>query len=245
MAKLVHFRKELVSNPVMIGGNRVAFEVLSGNRGVIVLDEEKPEDVEVIKGLKEFAEKHKFGVVAVSAEEYENVKKNNPPATLSPRRKEQKLRVMQRSLPKKSNPTKAVPAAKPATTAPVAPGAAAPLTRAEAGKVEFDAGMKLARAGEPLPDNASDDAKRGYNVIDQKTKLRLDGPTLAEWKNAGWKEEEYPPQGFAARTDRSPLPPFVPRTAAVDDSTPPAPPADSGDSEAPKVEENAEAETKL
>ena len=32
-------------------------------------------------------------------------------------------------------------------------------------------------------------------------KLRFDGPTLAEWKARGYKEADYPPEGYAALTE--------------------------------------------
>lgn len=38
--------------------------------------------------------------------------------------------------------------------------------------------------------------------VDEKTGLRLDGPTPSEWAAAGMLPEDYPPQGFAKREDK-------------------------------------------
>lgn len=121
MPKLHYFRKELLSNPVLVKGQRVPFEPLSNNRGVIVLDEEKPEHAAFIADLKELALKHKFGVVAINAEEYEAQKKTNPPVIPSVKKKSEKLRVMQPLLKRGStSPEKAVPAASGRRAIPVA-----------------------------------------------------------------------------------------------------------------------------
>lgn len=122
MPKLITFRKELLSNKILIGGKHVPFQPLANNRGVICLDEEKPEDAEFIAALKDFAARRKYGVIGISAEEYEGLKKNI--MTSLPRSKREKLKVMQPLLkPKPQSPVKAAPDVKPpiTPTAPVVP----------------------------------------------------------------------------------------------------------------------------
>jgi hypothetical protein len=47
--------------------------------------------------------------------------------------------------------------------------------------------------------------------------LRLDGPTLSEWKAGGYKAKAYPPKGYAARPEPSkPEAPAEPEQTELD-----------------------------
>lgn len=120
MPKLIFFRKELIQNPILVAGKRVEFKPLANNRGVIELDEENAESATVVSALKDFAARRKYGVVAITPEDYEGLKKNILTLPPSSKRKE-KLKVMQPLLkPKQSSPVKAAPDVKPPVT-PAAP----------------------------------------------------------------------------------------------------------------------------
>lgn len=104
------YRKELLSNSVLIAGTRVPFQPLANNRGVIALDESNPEHAHLIKGLDEFAARRKFGIVAIQQEEYNGLLKKVLSLQPSAKRKLEKLRAMQPLLKPKQSPVKAVPA---------------------------------------------------------------------------------------------------------------------------------------
>lgn len=70
-----YFKKELARNKVRTpSGDVVQFEVLPGDTGVIKLDDSK--DKEVLALLDSMADKRVGGVVRISAEIYESLKKN-------------------------------------------------------------------------------------------------------------------------------------------------------------------------
>ena len=80
------FYKEIVSNPILVGGAPVAWEQLPGNRGYRVLEDGK--DDALIKGLSEFASKQVGGVVKLSKDAFEDKKKALLSTPLPERRKE-------------------------------------------------------------------------------------------------------------------------------------------------------------
>lgn len=213
MPKLNWFRKELVNMPVLVDGQRVQWEVIGGNRGLLVLDEEKPEHVGLIAGLKKFAEMRKYGVVVIDEAEYELKKKSQLPWLNSARRKPEKLRVFQPLKPKSPSPEKAAPV----VSAPAAPASIEAVNAIV--KADMELGISLAKEGKPLPEGANEVVKRGYAIIDPKTKLRLDGPTVEEYLKAGYKPENYPPEGYLPRKAEV----FKPRTGKKDEA--PKPPA--------------------
>lgn len=210
------FRKELAStNPVLVAGKRVPFIIIAGNRGVIVFDDEKSEDASFIASLNDFAARRKYGIVKINEEEFEELKKKAQSLPPSTRRKQEKLKVMQPLLKPKQSPVKAVPGANaPVPSIPLS--AVSPDVPTD--QFEANAGIELAKEGKPLPDGASESLRRGYNIIDPATKLRKDGPTVEEYVSRGYKAENYPPPGYAAKTGPKPAPAFVPRTAPKPDA---------------------------
>lgn len=72
----VYFRKEIASTQFFVKGRAVDFELLDGNRGVGRFDPAK--DAELIAGMNEAAAKHRGGIVKITAQEYEDLKKNHP-----------------------------------------------------------------------------------------------------------------------------------------------------------------------
>lgn len=42
-----------------------------------------------------------------------------------------------------------------------------------------------------------------------KDKLKTDGPTIEEWVANGYKAKDYPPEGYASRSDDSKIKQFV------------------------------------
>lgn len=81
-----YFKKENARNPVF-GANKQAirFEQIGGDTGVIALDELKPEDAPNLAVLDGLADKRVGGVVRISAEIYDSLKKNAA-STPSPQR---------------------------------------------------------------------------------------------------------------------------------------------------------------
>lgn len=62
----------------------------------------------------------------------------------------------------------------------------------------YGRGVDDAIAGDPDEEMVNDAAyEAGYKAVDPATKLRLDGPTLKEYVEAGYKAESYPPKGYA------------------------------------------------
>ncbi len=100
---LVWFRKELVSNRFMVGGQAVPFEVLDRNRGVIGLDQSNPKHIPVIDALNAAAHEERGGIVKITHVEAEELKKNFPPS-LTPKSKKDVLRAMP-DLNRKRQPT--------------------------------------------------------------------------------------------------------------------------------------------
>ena len=96
----VFFKKELVSNVLKSNGTPVPFEVLGGNTGVIKLD--TVTSTPLIEDLRKVAGTR--GVVEISEDTYESLKKNrpySPSAQRSPNGMPQ-LQVLRRDLgPKK------------------------------------------------------------------------------------------------------------------------------------------------
>src|SRR5580698_4544059 len=87
---MLYFKKENLRNPVYGPDKKaVQFEPVAGETGVIVLDEAKSADL--IKLLQEHADKRRLGVVRVSAEIYDTLKKN---AVSHPSRKPSVLNQM-------------------------------------------------------------------------------------------------------------------------------------------------------
>jgi hypothetical protein len=82
---MLYFKKENVRNLVYVDGkNPIGFENLPGDTGVRALDESKPEDQAVLKSLNDYADKRMGGVVRISAEIYESLKKNAASAPSQP-----------------------------------------------------------------------------------------------------------------------------------------------------------------
>lgn len=64
---------------------------------------------------------------------------------------------------------------------------------------DYADGVKLALAGKPLPEDATEAMREGFAAVDPETRLRLDGPTVAEFMAAGYPEAAYPPKGYARK----------------------------------------------
>jgi hypothetical protein len=89
----VFFVKELLTNAYLVGGKAVPFIALHNNRGIIELDTET--DAVLATALSEAASKSKGGIVRVTAEQAEEVKKNSPPLNPSePQKPKDVLRIM-------------------------------------------------------------------------------------------------------------------------------------------------------
>lgn len=81
---MLYFKKESVRNPVFGADKKaIGFHVVASETGIIALDEAK--DGDTIKALNEHADGRRGGVVRISAEVYEGLKKNEA-LTPSPRR---------------------------------------------------------------------------------------------------------------------------------------------------------------
>ena len=73
------FKKELVSNALYLPtGEKIKFEELAGNLGVISTDEPR-----FITELNKSAQAHKHGVVAITETDYAELKKKGPPKLTS------------------------------------------------------------------------------------------------------------------------------------------------------------------
>lgn len=87
-----HYRKELVSNAFFSKpGQRVNFETLAGNTGVIAVDSES--QPEIFAALEAAANAHRLGVVRISGEDYETLKKKKALRVSALNSKPDKLRV--------------------------------------------------------------------------------------------------------------------------------------------------------
>lgn len=74
----VFFRKELPQIPIIAGGSAVGWEVLDGQRGRAWFDPTNEQQAKVISDLRALARARVGGVVEISEQEYENLKKNHP-----------------------------------------------------------------------------------------------------------------------------------------------------------------------
>lgn len=68
--------KELVSNPFIVRGAAVPFEPLDGNRGVLAVDDAK--NPTLVAELSAAAQKGRGGIVKLSQDKFEEVKKKHP-----------------------------------------------------------------------------------------------------------------------------------------------------------------------
>lgn len=68
-----HLKKELLTNSIKFNGKIIAFEAIGQNNGVIALDESQ--DAALIAELDRLADARKMGVVRISAEIYDSLKK--------------------------------------------------------------------------------------------------------------------------------------------------------------------------
>lgn len=91
------FRKALVSNPVYIKGAPVPFDLLSGNSGVIALDE--AEHAVLVEGLSALSVAKKAGVVEITEAEYEDIKKKRRLGSFAPRSGQAPPRLIQPASP--------------------------------------------------------------------------------------------------------------------------------------------------
>lgn len=87
-----YFKKAQYNMPLFIGGERIEFEPLGSNYGVIRVP---AEDEATRTNLVRMSEAHR-GVVQISLEEYENLKKKLPWTPSAPKSK-QKLKVWERN----------------------------------------------------------------------------------------------------------------------------------------------------
>lgn len=77
MAK-VFFNKKIFSNAFIVGGKRAPFEHIGDNQGVLVLDDAVPNNREMIDGLTEAAKQGRGGVLKITDQEYDALKKKLP-----------------------------------------------------------------------------------------------------------------------------------------------------------------------
>jgi hypothetical protein len=115
----VHFSKEILSNPVMVEGNGIAFEPIGGGRGLLALDPNDPGQAKIIAALNEFDKRGVGGVTKITATEYAE-KKSLPPVTPLGRQRE-RLRVAIRGPGPKPNPPPTEATAVPPVSPPPAP----------------------------------------------------------------------------------------------------------------------------
>ena len=117
------FLKEIASNPFIIDGKPVQFEVFPSNRGLLQLDEEK--DAALIKELDLAASQRRGGVVRIDQAQYEELKKNEPLSKPSAAFiKPSLLRVLQVPKPL-ARPSQPAPAASPVAANSSVPSAPA------------------------------------------------------------------------------------------------------------------------
>lgn len=193
-----YFRKELLTNAVILRGKPVAFEALDGNRGLLVIDEDDQASSYIIEALNERANRHVQGIVKISEEEYTDLKKNLQPIP-SARQKEY-LRTMAQPSPgrKKEAPSPApvppanvVPPATPATPAPV-PTPAAPVEppppfRAPTGQ---ELGQKHFPATEPASPSLPTPETPAPNAGSTPPKPASFTPTMAPLQEVQSKADE-------------------------------------------------------
>lgn len=124
---------------------------------------------------------------------------NNKPNAVNPPGTSSAPQPATSSAAPESAPTITTPVVPPAQPPVVQPPEPPPLTQEQVNKKDFEAGAALAQEGKPLPEIATDAFKQGYAVVDPKTKLRQDGPTVEQYVKAGYKAENYPPKGYAVK----------------------------------------------
>jgi len=115
-----YFKKEQVSNKVIgIGGVPLPFEVLPGNTGLLQLDDESPEDTNLVTLLDRVVGKQ--GVVRIDEGTYLELKKKRLSVTFAPRSSDMQpvIRVVNPIVPRKSSAAPEVEDAPP--VASVAP----------------------------------------------------------------------------------------------------------------------------
>lgn len=123
---LVYFQKEILGNAFIVQGKPVPFEPLDGNRGVIALN--PATDATTIEALNKSA--GRMGIIKISAQEYEDLKKNHPfnPSQPQYHRGNMPLRVFPTRQPKGfGHEAAGVAGANVSTQAPAAPAAAPEL----------------------------------------------------------------------------------------------------------------------
>lgn len=112
---LHHFRKELIRNQILstaLGGAVVPFTQLDGETGVIAVDSEK--EAVLLKELQVFvANGNQYGVVPISAEEFDSLKKNKPYKPSATRSDLLAVAPSQANQPKPQSPGAAPAAADP------------------------------------------------------------------------------------------------------------------------------------
>lgn len=118
------FKKVNVALPFFFNGKPVRFEALGGNVGIITLN--APADDELIAALDQAADARRGGVVPITAQERDELKKN-PPLTRSKRDSQPAIRVwndkpraLNRGLDESAVPKIALP--RPASTLPSGSG---------------------------------------------------------------------------------------------------------------------------
>lgn len=87
----VFFKKVMVNMPFIVAGQRVGFEVLDKNTGVIRLHTHR--DTAVVVALTAAANARKGGIVLIDEAQYESLKKKLPLTTSAQRSKPQRLQV--------------------------------------------------------------------------------------------------------------------------------------------------------
>jgi len=115
------FKKELVLNQFIVRGNPVQFEQISKDTGILVLDEGS----DLAGELKDAASKRRGGIVVITKDEYDELKKNADFSPSAPRSK-QVLRVFQ---PAAKSDATVRPASEKQSSTPAAPPAPKPEVR--------------------------------------------------------------------------------------------------------------------
>lgn len=69
-----HYKKEILTNPVRVNGAVVQFQPVGANTGVVELD--AAQHGPIIAALEQHADKQRMGIVRLSLEQYDSLKKN-------------------------------------------------------------------------------------------------------------------------------------------------------------------------
>lgn len=99
---LHHYRKELVSNLVLVAGKPVQFEILDGNRGCIVVDDTI--DPQLVTALDQMAAKRRGGIVKITEGEYRHIKALHPFSPSAKRLQKDTLRALPPSIRPQAKP---------------------------------------------------------------------------------------------------------------------------------------------